>query len=74
MPDQLGDEIVWLPMNSEGRDHASGIELSDTTRIRSRVPLKGSLAYARAKIAGEDGIFRPSDFDFPRIINPHLKC
>jgi hypothetical protein len=69
MPDQLGDEIIWLPMNSKGRGHSSGIELSDITRIRSRVLLKGSLAYARAKFAGADGIFRPSDFDFPWIFN-----
>jgi hypothetical protein len=69
IPDQLGDEIIWLPMNSKGRGHSSGIELSDTTRIKSRVMLKGSLAYARAKFAGQDGIFRPSDFDFPWILN-----
>jgi hypothetical protein len=69
IPDQLGDEIVWLPMNSKGRGHSSGVELSDTTRIRSRVLLKSSLAYARAKFAGEDRVFRPSDFDFPWIIN-----
>lgn len=69
IPDQLGDEIVWLPMNSKGRGHSSGIELSDTTHIRSRVLLKGSLAYARAQFAGEDGVFRPSDFDFPWILN-----
>jgi hypothetical protein len=69
IPDQLGDEIVWLPMNSEGRGHASGIELSDTTRIRSKVLLKGSLAYSRAKFAGGDAILRPSNFDLPWILN-----
>lgn len=69
IPDQLGDEIVWLPMNSLGRGRSSGIELSDSMNIGSRVILKGSLAYARAKFAGADGIFRPSDFDFPWMSN-----
>jgi len=69
MPDQLGDEIVWFPMNSLGRGHASGIELSESTQIGSKIMLKSSLAYARAKFAGEDGIYRPSDFDFPWIFN-----
>jgi hypothetical protein len=69
IPDQLGDEIVWLPMNSGGSGHASGVELSDTTRIGSKALIRGSLAHARAKFAGEDGVYRSSDFDLPWIFN-----
>ena len=69
IPDQLGDQIEWLPMNSSGSGHASGIELSDTTRIGSKALIRGSLAYARAKFAGEDAVYRPSDFDLPFLFN-----
>jgi hypothetical protein len=67
--EQIGEQFVWLPMNSDGRGNASGIELSDITRIRSRVQVQGSIAYARAKFAGTDGILRPSNYDFPWIAN-----
>ena len=69
MVDMLGDQFVWLPMNSKGRGRASGVELSDLTRIGSRLRIQTSLAYSRAKFAGTDGVFRPSNFDFPWIIN-----
>lgn len=69
MPDQLGDEIVWLPMNSEGTGRASGLELTNTTRIDSKLLVKSSFAYARAKFAGKDGVYRPSNFDLPLVFN-----
>jgi TonB-dependent Receptor Plug Domain len=69
MVDMIGEQSVWLPMTSEGRGEASGIELSDRSRIGSRVQLMSSVAYARAKFAGRDGVLRPSNFDFPWIVN-----
>ena len=69
IPDQLGDEIVWLPLNSTGSGRASGIELSNTTRIDSKVLIKSSLAYASAKFAGVDGVYRASNFDLPWMFN-----
>lgn len=69
MPSQLGDEIVWLPMNSRGFGRAEGVEISDTSRFGSRAIIRGSLAYARARFAGDDGILRPSNFDLPWIAN-----
>jgi hypothetical protein len=69
MVDILGQQFVWLPMNSAGRGSSSGIEVSDITRIRSRFTMRASAAYARAKFAGLDGIPRPSNFDFPWIVN-----
>jgi hypothetical protein len=56
-------------MNSGGRGKASGIELSDLSRIGSSLTLRGSIAYSRAMFAGLDHISRPSNFDFPWILN-----
>lgn len=67
--DTLGQQIVWLPMNSGGRGNSSGIEISDVTRIGSSLLARGSIAYSRAKFAGLDGILRPSNFDLPWIAN-----
>lgn len=69
LADMLGDEIVWLPMNSDGWGKALGIELSDFTHIRSSFVARGSIAYSRAKFAGTDNVLRPSNFDFPWIVN-----
>jgi len=69
MPSLLGEQFVWLPMKSQGHGQASGIELSGSTRIRSRLALRGSFAYSRARFAGSDHILRPSNFDFPWIAN-----
>jgi hypothetical protein len=69
MVDMLGDQIIWLPMNSSGLGTASGIEVSDITRIRSRFMMHASIAYSRAKFAGTDGVLRASNFDLPRIVN-----
>ena len=69
MVDMLGQQFVWLPMNSGGNGTSSGIELSDLTRIHSRLTVRGSLAYSRAKFAGLDHVMRPSNFDFPWILN-----
>jgi hypothetical protein len=69
MVDMLGQEFVWLPMNSQAQGNASGIEISDMTRIRSSFRIRSSLAYARAKFEGTDKIMRPSNFDYPWIAN-----
>jgi len=65
----IGEQSVWLPMNSAGRGKAAGIELSGTSRLGSRIQVMGSVAYARAKFAGTDGVLRPSNFDFPWVVN-----
>jgi hypothetical protein len=67
--DMLGEQTVWLPMTSHGRGNSSGMELSDLTRIGSRVQRQGSIAYSRAKFAGLDNVLRPSNFDLPWIVN-----
>jgi len=67
--DMIGEQSVWLPMNSSGHGNSSGIELSDMTRLGSRFQMLATVAYSRAKFAGTDGIRRPSNFDFPWIIN-----
>jgi hypothetical protein len=67
--DTIGEQVVWLPMNSGGHGQASGIELSDLTRIGSRLVMRGSVAYSRAMFAGLDGVLRPSSYDLPWIVN-----
>lgn len=67
--DMIGEQIVWLPMSSGGRGHASGIELSDITRLGSRLLIRGSLAYSRAMFSGLDGVKRASNYDLPWIAN-----
>jgi hypothetical protein len=68
MVDMMGQQFVWLPMNSRAYGTSSGIELSDITRIR-RFQVQGSGAYSRAKFAGLDRIMRPSNYDFPWMAN-----
>jgi hypothetical protein len=67
--EMLGNQIVWMPMNSGGRGNASGIEVSDITRIGSRLTMRASVAYSRATFAGLDGVRRPSNYDLPWITN-----
>ena len=67
--DMIGEQVVWLPMSSAGRGRASGIELSDMTRVGSRLVMRGSVAYSRAMFAGLDGVRRPSNYDLPWIVN-----
>lgn len=69
MVDMLGQQFVWLPMNSDARGTASGIELSDLTHVRSHLVMRGSVAYSRAMFAGMDHVSRPSNFDFPWLVN-----
>jgi hypothetical protein len=69
MVDMLGQQFVWLPMNSDGRGTSSGIELSDLTRVRSSLVIRGSIAYSRAMFEGQDHILRPSNFDLPWVAN-----
>lgn len=69
MVDMLGQQFVWLPMNSGARGASSGIELSELTRLHSSLVVRGSIAYSRAMFAGLDHVARPSNFDLPWIIN-----
>jgi hypothetical protein len=69
MIDMLGEQTVWLPLTSGGRGEASGLELFDRTRIGARFQALGSIAYARARFSGLDGVLHPSNFDLPWVIN-----
>lgn len=69
MASSLTDQVVWLRMNSAGRGRSSGVEISDTSHFGSRLDLRASVAYSRAKFAGIDGVMRSSNFDFPWIVN-----
>ena len=69
MADMVGQQFVWLPMNSDGWGKSAGIEVSGITRIQPGFSLRASVAYSRAQFAGLDRVLRPSNFDFPWIVN-----
>jgi hypothetical protein len=69
MADMLGQQFVWLPMQSSGFGNASGIEASGSFHATSRFELRTAGAYSRAKFAGTDRILRPSNFDLPWAVN-----
>lgn len=69
LQETLGQQFVWLPMNSGGRGRSSGIEISDTTRLGSRFLARGSVAYSRAMFTGRDGVMRSGNVDLPWIVN-----
>ena len=67
--DDLGQQFVWLPMNSGGHGRAAGIDLSDTTRIGSGFLARASVAYSRARFAALDRVMRPGNVDVPWVVN-----
>ncbi len=69
MVDMIGEQMVWLPMNSAGVGRAAGIEVAEQSQIGSHFQVQGSVAYSRARFAGTDRILRPSNFDLPWIAN-----
>ena len=69
MSDLLGQQFVWLPMNSDGSGVSSGLEVSGVIHSRSRIMLRGSAAYSRTMSIGLDRRSRPSNYDLPWMLN-----
>jgi hypothetical protein len=69
MADTLGQEFVWLSMQSTGYGRSNGVELMLRAHSASRFQVLVSAAYARTRYAAEDGVLRSGNFDFPITIN-----
>lgn len=67
--DTLGQEFLWLPFVSQGHGRSDGIELLLQGHLQSRFHAQGTIAYARARFSGLDGVLRPSNFDYPVVAN-----
>jgi hypothetical protein len=69
MVDDLGQQILWLPLVSQGTGLARGVELAASGRIGPHFTALANLAYARSEYGGTDGILRPGNYDYPLIFN-----
>jgi hypothetical protein len=67
--DNLGQQMIWLPLTSRGKGFAEGVELSAETHITNHFSAQANVAYARNEFTGLDGIFRPGNFDYPFVGN-----
>jgi hypothetical protein len=69
MVDNLGQQIIWLPLTSQGKGFAEGIELTSETHITNHFIAQANVAYARNEFTGLDDVFRPGNFDYPFVGN-----
>ena len=69
MVDTLGQQFIWIPMTSDGRGLARGVELSGKTKFGEKFFLLANIAYARDRFSGLDGVMRPGNFDYPVVMN-----
>lgn len=69
MVDDLGQQILWLPLASRGSGLARGVELSTNEHIGERFTALVNLAYSRSSYAGSDGVLRPGNYDYPFVAN-----
>jgi len=69
MVDDLGQQILWIPLVSRGTGDARGIEFSASGHAGTHFTALLNLAWSRAEYAGTDGILRPGNYDYPFIGN-----
>jgi hypothetical protein len=69
MVDDLGEEIVWLPLASQGTGVARGIELSTAGHMGTRITGLMNVAYGHSDYAGSDKVLRPGNYDYPLVGN-----
>lgn len=69
MVDDLGQEILWIPLVSRGTGLARGVEISATGRVGTSFTALMNLAFARSDYAGTDGVLRAGNYDYPLIGN-----
>ncbi len=65
MVDDLGTQISWLPLTSEGAGRARGVELSAAAHVGEHLSGQLSLARSHVDYAGTDHVLRPGNFDYP---------
>ena len=69
MVDDLGQQILWLPLVSRGAGLARGVELSTSGHIGTRFTALLNLGWSRSEYAGTDGVLRAGNYDYPFIGN-----
>lgn len=69
MVDDLGQQMLWIPLMSSGTGLARGVEMSAAGHIGTRFTTLVNFAYARSEYAGADGILRAGNYDYPLIGN-----
>lgn len=69
MVDTLGQQFVWLPMQSVGRGQSEGLEAILRLRTPHLLQLMGTASYGRTRYAAADGVMRPGNFDVPLLVN-----
>jgi hypothetical protein len=67
--DTFATRDLLFPLVSEGRGDAAGIELFAERKPGGVWFGVASLAIARARHAGRDGVLRPGSFDYPVVLN-----
>jgi hypothetical protein len=67
--DTLGQQFVWLPLETGGWGGTEGVELLFRAHAKDRLQLLGSASYSRTRYAAADRILRPGNFDFPLVTN-----
>lgn len=68
MVDTLGQQFVWLPLNSKGRGRAEGIEMLVRAH-RARFQMMASTTCGRTWYAAADGAMRRGNYDIPFVSN-----
>jgi hypothetical protein len=72
MIDTLGQQFVWLPLQSGGTVDARGFELALRARVNSRMQLLTTATYSRTMVKALDGVKRSGNFDIPLVVNAML--
>ena len=69
MVDTLGQQFVWLPLNSAGRGRSYGAELALAAHTAKRFRTFTTVTWARSLYVAQDGITRAGTFDYPVVAN-----
>jgi hypothetical protein len=69
MVDTLGQQFLWLPLTSQGRGVAEGIEIFGAKHFGNYLFGQANAAYSRTRFSGLDGVLRPGNFDYPVVAN-----
>lgn len=69
MVETLGEQFLWIPMTSEGKGHAYGVNVFGSEQITRHFTGRENISYSRTLYSGLDGRFRPGNFDFPVVAN-----
>ncbi len=67
--DTFGQAFLMFPMTGKGSGLANGVELTAEGHLNAHVSLTGTVAYARSRYAGLDGVLHRGNYDLPLTAN-----